>query len=148
MPSCLTAFCRPWLASWLNERSLRPPMSVTRPTLIFLPCGALDAELLLEPPPLLSSLLPHAATPKAPTASVRAIAIARNVLRCTAPPLEFLLAGTGLPPLPARSLRRAPVAVATPSQQLRTERRVPANRPRRGARGWAPPPPPPHRGTP
>src|SRR3954447_4901335 len=97
-------------------------MSVTRPTLIFLPCGALDAELLLEPPPLSSSLLPHAATPKAPTASVRAIAIARNVLRCTAPPLGFLLAGTGLPPLPARSLRRARLAVAQSGEQGRTQR--------------------------
>src|SRR3954464_14990639 len=88
MPSCACASSRPLLARKLNERSLRPPMSVTRPTLVFLPCGALDAELLLEPlllPPL--SLLPQAATPKAPTARVRAIEIARFVLRCTAPPL-------------------------------------------------------------
>src|SRR3954453_13996996 len=102
-------------------------MSVTRPTLIFLPWGALEALLLapeLLPPP--SSLLPHAATPKAPTANVRAIAIARNVLRCTAPPLGIPPRGTGLPPLPARSLRRAPVAVADTVQQ---------GRPGRGLRG-------------
>src|SRR3954470_21646835 len=99
-------------------------MSVTRPTLIFLPRGALEA-LLLAPEllPPLSSLLPHAATPKAPTANVRAIAIARNVLRCTAPPLGIPPRGTGLPPLPARSLRRAPVAVAQALEEGGTERR-------------------------
>src|SRR4051794_29316144 len=71
-------------------------MSVTSPTLIFLPCDddALDDELLLELLLLLlPPLLPHAATPRAPTARLRAIAIARDVLRCTAPPLRFLLAG-------------------------------------------------------
>ena len=43
-PSSDLARSRPSLASWLNERSLRPPMSVTRPTLIFLPSGV-DSEL-------------------------------------------------------------------------------------------------------
>src|SRR4051794_39784978 len=89
-------------------------MSVTRPTLIFLPCGALDAELLLEllpPPPLSLLLLPHAATPKAPTAMVRAIAIARKVLRCTAPPLRFLLEG----PDSLRSRRAVYVGRPSPS---------------------------------
>src|SRR3954452_11430824 len=33
MPSRLSASLSPWKASWLNERSSRPPMSVTRPTL-------------------------------------------------------------------------------------------------------------------
>ena len=57
-------------------------MSVTRPTLIFLPDDAVDdVDDVLE---LL--LLPHAATPKAASASVRAISVARKVLLCTAPP--------------------------------------------------------------
>src|SRR3954451_24065988 len=132
MPSCFTAFCRPWLASWLNDRSFRPPMSVTRPTLIFLPCGALDAELLLELLPPLSSLLPQAATPKAPTARVRAIEIARVVLRCTAPPL-VPPRGDRTPSAPARSLRRLPVAVVQSREQGRTERRFGEARLDRGA---------------
>src|SRR5919205_3305673 len=111
IPSCFSASCRPLLARKLNERSFRPPMSVTRPTLIFLaPDDALeDDELLLEPPPPLSLLPPQAATPRAPTARLRAIAIARELLRCTAPPLRFLLAG-------ADSLRsRRAVYVGRPS---------------------------------
>src|SRR5215207_6101431 len=38
---------KPSLASWLNERSLRPPMSVTSPTLIFL-VSLEDSELPLD----------------------------------------------------------------------------------------------------
>src|SRR6478609_4902996 len=58
MPRSFSALCRPTYARWLNERSFRPPMSVTRPTLIGLPLLAvvldvveleLDVELLLEP---------------------------------------------------------------------------------------------------
>jgi hypothetical protein len=48
----------------LNERSLSPPISVTRPTLIFLASGVLSAVLLLvddEPEPE-SSSLPQAVT--------------------------------------------------------------------------------------
>src|SRR3954453_6737160 len=37
MPSWLSALVSPTSARWLNERSLRPPMSVTSPTLIFFP---------------------------------------------------------------------------------------------------------------
>src|SRR4029453_6489361 len=44
MPSWLLASSRPLLARALNERSLRPPMSVTRPTLIFLAGAAVDVE--------------------------------------------------------------------------------------------------------
>src|SRR5262245_15653345 len=66
-------------------------MSVTRPTLIFLPAAAVDVVppvvLAAAPVPVeLLSLLPQAATANAPTARVRAIRIARNALRCTAPP--------------------------------------------------------------
>src|SRR4051812_47444422 len=46
MPSEDFADSRPWLASELNERSLRPPMSVTRPTLIALPAGAAAVEVV------------------------------------------------------------------------------------------------------
>src|SRR5919199_704476 len=96
MPSRFSASCRPLLARKLNDRSLRPPMSV---------------------------LLPHAATPRAPTARLRAIAIARDVLRCTAPPLRFLLAGR-TPSAPARSLRRAPVGVVHSREQRGAELRL------------------------
>src|SRR6476620_2131869 len=89
MPSELLASSRPLLASALNERSLRPPMSVTRPTLIFLAAGAAGVDV--EPAPalldvVLSLLLPQAATAKLPMARMRAIGIARYGLRCTAPP--------------------------------------------------------------
>src|SRR5687768_11331029 len=39
-PSCSSARLRPWFARKLKERSSRPPMSVTRPTLIAGPAGA------------------------------------------------------------------------------------------------------------
>src|SRR4051794_34112936 len=136
MPRSLLAFSRPWLASWLNERSLRPPMSVTRPTLSFLP-PVLEAELLLPellPPEPLSSL-PHAEIANAATAKVRAIDIARNVLRCTAPPLEILLAGPDSLRSQRRSLRRTAVAVADTFEQCRTQRRFREARLDRGAGG-------------
>src|SRR4051812_10559252 len=65
MPSSFSARCSPWFASWLNPRSLRPPMSVTRPTLIFFPAGVLLLALLLE-----LSLLsdPHPAATRAAAA--------------------------------------------------------------------------------
>src|SRR6478672_321472 len=85
-PSWLFASSRPLLARALNERSLRPPMSVTRPTLIFLPAGLAavedDDELLLD----VSLELPQAATPNAVTDMVRAMAIALRERRCTDPP--------------------------------------------------------------
>src|SRR3954452_3288671 len=121
-PSCRWASSRPLLARKLNERSLRPPMSVTRPTLSFEPLDAADDELLLELPPPLSSLPPHAATPRAPTARLRAMAIARDALRCTAPPLRFLLA------------ERTPSAKARESTSGARRRRPPA----RGAQRAAP----------
>src|SRR5215218_7128390 len=48
MPSSDLARSKPSLASWLNERSLRPPMSVTRPTLIFFSSLDDDCELPLD----------------------------------------------------------------------------------------------------
>src|SRR5918996_2441959 len=73
-------------------------MSVTRPTLIFFAGAAVDVVPAAAPvvlPPS-SSSLPHAATAKLPMASMRAIRIARNALRCTAPP-SHLLAVPALP---------------------------------------------------
>src|SRR4051812_1317299 len=113
MPSCDWASLRPLLASALNERSFSPPMSVTRPTLIFL-AGAAAVEVEPPPPPLVLVLLlslPHAATAKLPMARVRAIRIARNELRCTAPPSR-LLAMPALPgPADFGNLPRLAVAV-------------------------------------
>src|SRR3954447_669190 len=72
MPSSLIARCRPTYARWLNERSLRPPMSVTRPTLMGLPLDAVvlaPLELLLGVLLLLLLLLePQAAMPIASAA--------------------------------------------------------------------------------
>src|SRR6476660_5387276 len=79
MPRSFSAFCSPTYARWLNERSFRPPMSVTSPTLIGLPLLAvvldvveleLDVELLLEP---------QAATPSA-SATQPASASARDFM--------------------------------------------------------------------
>src|SRR6188472_2157370 len=99
IPSLLSASLSPFAASALKERSLRPPMSVTTPTLIFLPVLALldddEPALVLK---LELSSLPHAATPNAATLRVRAISVARNVL-CTAPP-SCLLATPGTGPGP------------------------------------------------
>src|SRR4029078_1442058 len=64
VPSCASALSSPLLARKLNERSFRPPMSVTRPALIDLPSVV---EVLPLPPPL-SSSSPHAATPSASAA--------------------------------------------------------------------------------
>src|SRR4051795_2374387 len=67
-PSSDFARLRPLYAASLNERSLSPPMSVTRPILTFLPPESPPLLLLLLPllddeddPPL--SLLPQAASP-------------------------------------------------------------------------------------
>src|SRR3954471_5839024 len=77
MPSLLSALVRPTSARWLNERSLRPPMSVTSPTLIFLPVvvdpvvpvpagvdGALDVvlSLFLLPQPAATTASPATRT--------------------------------------------------------------------------------------
>ncbi len=65
----------PLFASALNDRSLSPPMSVTRPTRSFLPAACV--EVVPDPPPAedeLLSLLPQAATaniaPIRPTARI------------------------------------------------------------------------------
>ena len=47
-PARTAARLRPLYADSLNERSLRPPMSVTIPTLIFLPASAVAAGWLSE----------------------------------------------------------------------------------------------------
>src|SRR6266545_3148591 len=51
MPSSRSARCRPTKDRWLKPRSLRPPMSVTRPTLIVFPPGAVVPEDFFPPPP-------------------------------------------------------------------------------------------------
>src|SRR4030081_3240659 len=56
MPSSRCALRRPTYERWLKPRSFRPPMSVTRPTLIFLPVFpvlvvVLAADFLLPPQP-------------------------------------------------------------------------------------------------
>src|SRR5436190_2910324 len=76
MPSSFSARVRPSLASWLNERSLRPPMSVTRPTLIFLAAGV-DDDDALDPPDELES------SPPQPATSVARPSV-RTTSRCTA----------------------------------------------------------------
>src|ERR1700750_15873 len=148
MPSWLLASCRPLFARKLNERSLRPPMSVTSPTLICLPDEAVDDEPLLLPlVELPLSLLPHAATPRAPTARLRAITIALDLLRCTAPPFGIPPRRARPPaPVPRGSLRPGPVGVADTVQQPRTPRLFREARLDRGARerdqvGVAPPEP-------
>src|SRR6476620_8185782 len=116
-PSLLLASSRPLLARALNERSLRPPMSVTRPTLIFLPVEADDVEdddeLLLD----LSLELPHAATPNAVTDMVRAMVIALRERRCTDPPSGGPR-GVGLPGAQPRGpiYRRAPSSSVRPAR--------------------------------
>src|ERR1700748_2154340 len=81
MPRSFSAFCRPTYARWLNERSFRPPMSVTRPTLIALPLLAVvdDPELEPDVEVELSELDPQAATPIA-SAAHPASASARNFI--------------------------------------------------------------------
>src|SRR3954466_16250803 len=69
MPRSFSACSRPALASWLKERSFRPPMSVTSPTLIFLAAGVLVALLPLLPLLELSLLSdPHPAATRAAAA--------------------------------------------------------------------------------
>src|SRR5690348_13800647 len=69
MPSSLLAFCKPWFASELKPLSLRPPMSVTRPTLMVF------AE---EPPPVL--LVPPQAASTG-SSSIRQVASATRRMR-------------------------------------------------------------------
>src|SRR5262245_24590898 len=101
-PSCCFASWRPLFARKLNERSLRPPMSVTSPTLICLPDDAAVDEPLVLDVLLPLSLLPHAAIPRAPTARLRAITTALDVLRCTAPPFGIPPRRDRTPSVPAR----------------------------------------------
>src|SRR4051794_38334478 len=95
MPSSFWARCSPTYARWLNERSFRPPMSVTSPTLIGLPLLA----VVLAPPPEveveLLSLEPQAATPSA-SAAHPASATARNFIFTVLPPRGTAL-GRGEP---------------------------------------------------
>src|SRR3954453_15230174 len=91
MPSELFASSRPLFANALNERSLRPPMSVTSPTLIFLPAGLAAVDVEAAPALLdvvLLSLLPQAPTAKPPMARSRTIGNARYGLGCPASPLN------------------------------------------------------------
>src|SRR3954464_8697035 len=67
MPSSFSARCRPTKARWLNERSLRPPMSVTSPTLMGLPLAGAEPDVELELV-LLLSLEPHQGTASASAA--------------------------------------------------------------------------------
>jgi hypothetical protein len=60
-PRSLFARWIPSLASWLNERSLSPPMSVTRPTLSFLAAAGVGVELEPEEPDPLPLSEPHPA---------------------------------------------------------------------------------------
>src|ERR1700742_805211 len=77
-PSSDFARSRPSLASWLNERSLRPPMSVTRPTLIvFLGAGVLSEPLLLLLL-VVGSSSPQAATPNEKSNTINAAMIGRG----------------------------------------------------------------------
>src|SRR5690242_20467268 len=69
MPSSFLAFCKPWFASELKPLSLRPPVSVTRPTLIVF------AE---EPPPVL--LVPPQAASTG-SSSIRQVASATRRMR-------------------------------------------------------------------
>src|SRR5690242_8371344 len=48
----------PSLASWLNERSLRPPMSVTRPTLMSSPSGAAVVAAPVSPAAAVEAAVP------------------------------------------------------------------------------------------
>src|SRR4051794_34215560 len=109
MPSSDLARSKPWLASWLNERSLRPPMSVTSPTLIFLASGV-DCELEL-PPEDDDSSSPH------PTATRPQRQSVNMTSRCTARRV-----GTSFPPRkvmgPAKK-RRQPTWAPGRSRDLR-----------------------------
>src|SRR3954453_22069785 len=96
MPSCFSASSRPLFASALNERSLRPPMSVTSPTFrAFFELLELDAEPeeLDEPEPELS-LEPHAATTSESPASANTALRFRRVANNEFPP-PVVLGGGG-----------------------------------------------------
>src|SRR5690348_5818678 len=92
MPSSLLAFCKPWFASELKPLSLRPPVSVTRPTLM------VCAE---EPPPVL--LVPPQAASTG-SSSIRQVASATRRMR---------VRDMQSPPPPSRNMRaRAPFTTA------------------------------------
>src|SRR3954454_12930358 len=125
MPSELLASSRPLLANALNERSLRPPMSVTSPTLIFLPAGLAAVDVEAAPALLdvvLLSLLPQAATAKLPMARMRAIGIARYGLRCTAPPCNSSRSRHPQAPANGGNLQRPGASVAQPGQKVVAQR--------------------------
>src|SRR5439155_24669773 len=87
MPSSCSARCRPTYARWLNERSFRPPMSVTSPTLMGLPLAGAELDVLEVELDVLSLLEPQAATPSA-SAAHPASAIARDIIFTVLPPQE------------------------------------------------------------
>src|SRR4051794_41503555 len=125
MPSELLASSRPLLANALNERSLRPPMSVTSPTLIFLPAGLAAVDVEAAPAlsdVVLSSLLPQAATAKLPMARMRAIGIARYGLRCTAPPCNSSRSQRPQARANGGNLQRRGASVAQPGQKVVAQR--------------------------
>src|ERR1044072_6373552 len=95
MPSSDLARSRPSLASGLNERSLRPPMSVTRPTLIFLAPGV-DSELL-------DPLLEESSSPPQPTATRPQRQSVKITNRCTARRIGTSLPSKGKVMGPAKS---------------------------------------------
>src|SRR3954451_20761142 len=78
MPSSFWARCSPTYARWLNERSFKPPMSVTSPTLIFLPVApppVVPVPAAVPPPPLELLFLPP---PPPQPATTTASATTRN----------------------------------------------------------------------
>src|SRR3954449_4442361 len=93
-PSWLRASVRPLLARELNERSFRPPMSVTSPTRIFLPAGLADEEdeVLLEDFELLESSEPQPAATSAVAAKPSAATRLREMDHVSKPSF-----GSGVP---------------------------------------------------
>src|ERR1700712_5449378 len=105
MPSVDLAVSRPWLASELNERSFRPPMSVTRPTLIFLPAGAAAVEVV-------------------PEAEAPAVEVVREA---EAPDVEVELLSSEPQPAAAMRMPAAPMAaMARRVERARTCERTPS----------------------
>src|SRR5215208_5091093 len=92
-PSSLTARCRPSFASWLKPRSFRPPMSVTTPTLIFLPAACVE---VVEPPPAAES----DAESSSPHAAIANTSPARPIARID---LDIPFLNTAAPPSAAES---------------------------------------------